>query len=62
VRRADGQRLLPVPAQRGALSRGGAKDTVPGALNATYYAQRADAAILISEGTHPAPIGQGYLE
>jgi N-ethylmaleimide reductase len=44
------------------LTRNRAKDTVPGALNATYYAQRADAAILISEGTHPAPVGQGYLD
>jgi N-ethylmaleimide reductase len=44
------------------LTRNRAKDTVPGELNATYYAQRADAAILITEGTHPAPVGQGYLD
>jgi N-ethylmaleimide reductase len=44
------------------LTRNRAKDTIPGALNAEYYAQRADAAILITEGTHPAPVGQGYLD
>jgi N-ethylmaleimide reductase len=44
------------------LTRNRAKDTVPGDLNATYYAQRADAAILVTEGTHPAAVGQGYLD
>ena len=44
------------------LTRNRAKGTVPGELNATYYAQRADAAILITEGTHPAAVGQGYLD
>lgn len=44
------------------LTRNRAEDTVPGDLNATYYAQRADAAILITEGTHPAAVGQGYLD
>lgn len=44
------------------LTRNRAKDTVPGDLNVEYYAQRASAAILISEGTHPAAVGQGYLD
>jgi len=44
------------------LTRNRAKDTIPGAINATYYAQRADAAILVTEGTHPAAVGQGYLD
>jgi N-ethylmaleimide reductase len=44
------------------LTRNRAKGTVPGPLNAEYYAQRADAAILITEGTHPAAAGQGYLD
>ena len=44
------------------LTRNRAKGTIPGELNAEYYAQRADAAILITEGTHPAAVGQGYLD
>lgn len=44
------------------LTRNRAKDTIPGELNAEYYAQRATAAILITEGTHPAAVGQGYLD
>ena len=44
------------------LTRNRAKDTIPGELNAEYYAQRASAAIVITEGTHPAAIGQGYLD
>jgi N-ethylmaleimide reductase len=44
------------------LTRNRAKGTVPGELNATYYAQRASAAILVTEGTHPAAVGQGYLD
>ena len=44
------------------LTRNRAKGTIPGDLNATYYAQRASAAILITEGTHPAAVGQGYLD
>jgi N-ethylmaleimide reductase len=44
------------------LTRNRAEATVPGELNATYYAQRADAAVLITEGTHPAAVGQGYLD
>jgi N-ethylmaleimide reductase len=44
------------------LTRNRAVDTIPGPLNAEYYAQRADAAILVTEGTHPAAVGQGYLD
>jgi len=33
---------------------------VPGSLNATYYRQRASAALIISEATQVAPKGQGY--
>ena len=44
------------------LTRNRAVGTVPGPLNAEYYAQRADAAVLITEGTHPAAVGQGYLD
>lgn len=44
------------------LTRNRAKATIPGALNAAYYAQRADAAIIVSEGTHTAANAQGYLD
>jgi N-ethylmaleimide reductase len=44
------------------LTRNRAKGTVPGALNAEYYAQRASAAIVITEGTQPSAVGQGYLD
>ena len=33
---------------------------VPGALNATYYAQRAGAGLIVSEATQVSPQGLGY--
>ena len=33
----------------------------PTELNATYYAQRASAGLIITEGTAPTQVGQGYL-
>jgi len=36
-------------------------DGVPTPMNATYYAQRASLALIISEGTQPSADGQGYL-
>ncbi|MGB7448682.1 MAG: alkene reductase [Ornithinimicrobium sp.] len=33
----------------------------PTELNATYYAQRASAGLIITEGTAPSLVGQGYL-
>ena len=44
------------------LTRNRAKGTVPGPLNAEYYGQRATGALVISEGTHPAQVGQGYID
>ena len=44
------------------LTRNRAAGTVPGEVNATYYAQRASAAILVTEGTQPAAVGQGYID
>ena len=44
------------------LTRNRAVGTVPGEVNATYYAQRASAAIIITEGTQPAAVGQGYID
>lgn len=54
---ATGHRIAMAP-----LTRNRAVGTVPGPLNAEYYAQRADAAVLVTEGTHPAAVGQGYLD
>jgi N-ethylmaleimide reductase len=31
------------------------------ALAAQYYAQRADAGLIVTEGTFPSPIGKGYV-
>jgi N-ethylmaleimide reductase len=36
------------------------RDNVPGPLNATYYAQRASAGLIISEATQVSPQGIGY--
>jgi N-ethylmaleimide reductase len=33
----------------------------PGPLQVTYYGQRASAGLIISEGTQPSAVGQGYL-
>jgi N-ethylmaleimide reductase len=44
------------------LTRNRAQGTVPGELNATYYAQRASAGLIISEATQVTPMGQGYPE
>ncbi|MDA8445120.1 alkene reductase [Paracidovorax valerianellae] len=38
-----------------------APDGTPSALAATYYAQRADVGLIVSEGTQPSDDGQGYL-
>ncbi len=34
---------------------------VPGDLAVEYYAQRASAALIVTEGTQPSAVGQGYL-
>lgn len=44
------------------LTRNRAASTVPGPLNAAYYAQRASAGLIISEATQVTPMGQGYPE
>lgn len=36
-------------------------DGTPGELAATYYAQRADVGLIVTEGTQPSDDGQGYL-
>ncbi len=49
-------RLVMAPMTR---NRAGA-DGVPTPSMATYYAQRATAGLLVTEGTQPSPAGQGY--
>lgn len=44
------------------LTRNRAKGTVPGELNAEYYGQRASAGLIITEGSQPSAVGQGYLD
>jgi N-ethylmaleimide reductase len=34
--------------------------TAPTELNAQYYAQRAGAGLIVTEGTQPSAVGQGY--
>jgi N-ethylmaleimide reductase len=34
---------------------------IPSTLTAQYYAQRADAGLIITEGTFPSPMGKGYV-
>src|SRR5512137_319677 len=49
-------RLVMAPMTRSRASRGG----VPNALMAEYYAQRADAGLIVTEGVSPSPNGLGY--
>ncbi|MGK2875260.1 MAG: alkene reductase [Nocardioides sp.] len=44
------------------LTRNRAAGTVPGALNAEYYSQRATAGLIITEGSQPSARGQGYVD
>jgi N-ethylmaleimide reductase len=42
-------------------SRADDKSGVPSGLVAQYYAQRADAGLIVTEGTFPSPMGKGYV-
>jgi len=42
------------------MTRNRASDNIPNALMAEYYAQRASAGLIITEGTSPSPNGLGY--
>ncbi|GAA3136539.1 alkene reductase [Streptosporangium carneum] len=37
-------------------------DGIPSSLTALYYAQRASAGLIISEGVQPSPAGKGYMD
>ena len=51
-------RLIMAPMTR---SRADDATGVPSALALQYYAQRADAGLIIAEGTFPSPMGKGYV-
>lgn len=51
------QRFVMAPLTRNRAGAGQA----PTALNAEYYAQRAGAGLIVTEGTAPSHVGQGYL-
>ena len=51
-------RLVMAPMTR---SRADDATGVPSAFAAQYYAQRADAGLIITEGTSPSPMGKGYV-
>ncbi|QSR29253.1 alkene reductase [Nocardioides sp. S5] len=51
------QRFVMAPLTRNRAGAGHA----PTALNAEYYAQRAGAGLIVTEGTAPSQVGQGYL-
>lgn len=42
------------------MTRNRATDNLPNALMATYYGQRSEAGLIVTEGTAPAPSGLGY--
>ncbi|UOD28807.1 alkene reductase [Massilia violaceinigra] len=58
-----GQLTLPNRIVMAPMTRSRSDDAsgVPSAAVATYYAQRADAGLLITEGTFPGPMGKGYV-
>jgi N-ethylmaleimide reductase len=49
-------RFVMAPMTRNRAGAGG----IPTALNAEYYAQRAGAGLVVTEGTQPSAVGQGY--
>jgi 2,4-dienoyl-CoA reductase-like NADH-dependent reductase (Old Yellow Enzyme family) len=51
------QRFAMAPLTRNRAGAG----TAPTELNATYYGQRASAGLIVTEGTQPSAVGQGYL-
>ena len=55
-----GRLTLPNRVVMAPMTRSRATNNVPNALMATYYAQRATAGLIITEGTSPSPNGLGY--
>lgn len=44
------------------LTRNRSPGGLPGPLSVTYYAQRASAGLIVTEGSQISPLGQGYLD
>ncbi|WP_309093432.1 alkene reductase [Streptomyces sp.] len=57
-----GKLTLPNRLVMAPMTRSRAKDGVQTPLAAEYYAQRAGAGLIITEGTQPCVIGQGYID
>ncbi len=55
-----GELTLPNRTVMAPMTRSRAEGNVPNALMAEYYAQRASAGLIITEGTSPSPNGLGY--
>jgi len=55
-----GPRRLPNRVVMAPMTRNRAHGTIPNDRMATYYRQRADAGLIITEATQVAPMGQGY--
>ena len=55
-----GRLTLPNRVVMAPMTRSRSLGNVPGSLVATYYAQRAAAGLIITEGTSPSPNGLGY--
>lgn len=56
-----GRMELPNRVVMAPMTRSRSPGNIPTPLVATYYAQRAEAGLIITEGTSPAPSGLGYL-
>jgi N-ethylmaleimide reductase len=59
---ALGKLMLPNRLVMAPMTRSRARDGVQTPLAAEYYAQRAGAGLVITEGTQPCVIGQGYID
>jgi N-ethylmaleimide reductase len=55
-----GRLTLPNRIVMAPMTRSRALGNVPNELHATYYSQRADAGLIVTEGTSPSPDGLGY--
>lgn len=57
-----GKMTLPNRLVMAPMTRSRSVDRSVNALTAAYYAQRATAGLIITEGTQPSVIGQGYID
>jgi N-ethylmaleimide reductase len=57
-----GRYLLPHRIAMAPMTRNRTPGSVPNAMNALYYSQRASAALIVTEGVSPSATGYGYLD